>query len=139
MPAWAEEEFDLLTMFQYDEPIPFTRETWRGRIRACRGIGATLTPEQVRAFDEKHARLLEETAAESFTVLHRIDAHILRPLAATLPAPCSAARDSDARRPVSGRADGRTRKKVSGPAGRFLANTGGFDKVAGQPPSHPSR
>ena len=74
-------------MFQYDELIPFTRKTWRGRIRACRGIGATQTPEQVRTFDEEHARLLAKTAAETFTILHRIDAHILRPGTETTPAP----------------------------------------------------
>ena len=87
LPAWAEDEFELLAMFQYDELIPFTRKTWRGRIRACRGVGATLTPEQVRAFDEEHARLLARTAAETFTILHRIDAHILRPGTETTPAP----------------------------------------------------
>jgi SAM-dependent methyltransferase len=37
MPAWAEQDFNLRAMFFYDEPIPFTRETWRGRIRS--GIG----------------------------------------------------------------------------------------------------
>lgn len=87
MPAWAEDEFELLAMFQYDEPIPFTRKTWRGRLRACRGIGATLTPEQVRSFDEEHARLLARTTAETFTILHRIDAHILRLCPKTTPAP----------------------------------------------------
>lgn len=75
-PKWAEPHFDVAAMFYYDEPIPFTRETWRGRIRACRGIGATLSEGEVDAFDRAHDELLRRTAAETFTVLHRIDAHV---------------------------------------------------------------
>lgn len=78
-PAWIREDFVVTGFFLYEEAIPFTRETWRGRIRACRAIGATLAEPQVRAFDAEHARLLERSAPESFTVLHWIDAHILAP------------------------------------------------------------
>jgi hypothetical protein len=66
-------------MFVFDEMIPFTRESWRGRIRACRGIGATLIPQQVEAFDRDHDELLRRIAPETFSVLHRINAHLLRP------------------------------------------------------------
>jgi len=76
-PKWAESVFDVRAMFYYDEPIPFTRETWRGRIRACRGIGATLTASEVAVFDAAHEALLVDIAPESFTVLHRLDAHLL--------------------------------------------------------------
>ena len=75
-PEWAEPYFDVRAKFVYDEPIPFTRETWRGRIRACRGIGATLPPEKVAEFDAAHEELLKKIATDSFTVLHRIDAHV---------------------------------------------------------------
>lgn len=75
-PKWAAPLFDVRAMFYYDEPIPFTRETWRGRIRACRGIGATLAADEVEAFDAAHKSLLAEIAPESFTVLHRLDAHV---------------------------------------------------------------
>jgi hypothetical protein len=76
-PKWAEGEFKLTAMFYYDEPIRFTRESWRGRVRACRGIGATLSATQVEEFDLEHAALLADTVPEEFTILHRIDAHIL--------------------------------------------------------------
>jgi len=79
MPTWAEQDFNLRAMFYYDEPIPFTRETWRGRIRACRGIGAGLNDEDVRRFDAAHAQLLARIVPERFTVLHRLDAHFLEP------------------------------------------------------------
>lgn len=78
-PEWAKGAFDLKAMFYYDEHIPFTIETWRGRIRACRGIGASLSDEEVKQFDMAHEKLLREIAGESFTILHRIDAHIFEP------------------------------------------------------------
>ena len=78
-PEWAREDFALEAMFYYDEPIPFTRESWRGRIRACRGVGATLSPEQVAAFDKEHEKALRDALPEEFSVLHRIDAHIFTP------------------------------------------------------------
>jgi SAM-dependent methyltransferase len=75
-PGWSREAFELRAMWYYDEPIAFTRESWRGRIRALRGIGASLPSEQVRAFDEEHAALLDRIAPEEFTILHRIDVHV---------------------------------------------------------------
>ncbi|MDE1153705.1 MAG: class I SAM-dependent methyltransferase [Micavibrio sp.] len=81
MPYWAEGEFRLRGMFYYDEEIPFTHDSWRGRIRACRGVGAVMDEGQVEAFDAAHAQMLkDENVPESFGVLHRIDAHILEPL-----------------------------------------------------------
>ena len=71
-------EFELLGKFVYDEEIPFTRESWRGRIRACRGVTVTLPPDKALEFDAEHTRLLEKIADSEFTVLHRIDAHILK-------------------------------------------------------------
>ncbi len=80
MPDWALRRFELVAMFWYDERLPYSRESWRGRIRACRGVGATLPPEAVAAFDAQLASLLEViTEGEEFDVLHRIDAHLLRP------------------------------------------------------------
>ena len=75
-PPWAD-DLDLRAMFYYDEAIPLTRDSWRGRFRACRGVGAALSPQEVEAFDDAHDQLLREVAPEEFTVLHRIDAHIL--------------------------------------------------------------
>ena len=52
------------------------REAWRGRIRACRGVGASLDRAAVERFDAEHDRLLREIAPESFTVLHQITVHV---------------------------------------------------------------
>lgn len=80
MPKWAEAKFKLRAMFFYDEPIPFTRESWCGRVRACRGIGAALSAEEVKKFDAEHRKALEKMAPPEFTVLHRLDAHIMQPV-----------------------------------------------------------
>lgn len=82
-PKWAEGHFRLKGMFYYDEAIPFTRESWRGRIRACRGVGAALSEPEVAKFDEEHEQLLKSIVPDSFTILHRIDAHIFEPLERT--------------------------------------------------------
>jgi SAM-dependent methyltransferase len=67
---WAQGLFTAEYNFGFDLSIPFTRESWNGRIRACRGIGASLTPDQINAFDHEHRLLLEKIAPESFTILH---------------------------------------------------------------------
>ena len=78
LPRWAEGILDVKAFFSYDEPIHFTRDTWRGRIRACRGIGAALSTGEVERFDAEHDALLKAVAGERFTVQHRIVCHMLR-------------------------------------------------------------
>ena len=75
-PLWYDKQLKLEGMFYYDEEIPFTHESWRGRIRASRGISATLDTEVVSRFDREHEELLQKLVPESFGVLHRVDAHI---------------------------------------------------------------
>jgi SAM-dependent methyltransferase len=73
---WAKEDFELRTFHVMTAPVPFTRETWRGRIRACRGIGASLAAEEVERFDAEHSGLLATIAPEEFTVLHQMSIHV---------------------------------------------------------------
>jgi SAM-dependent methyltransferase len=79
-PQWIAGHFRVRAMFVFQEAIPFTRESWRGRIRACRGVGATFLPEQLAEFEREHTALLERIAPESFAVLHSVNAHILEPI-----------------------------------------------------------
>lgn len=76
VPAWAEGQFQVKGMFWFDEPVLFTYESWCGRIRACRGVGAALDAAEVAHFDAAHRTLLEAMVPEEFTVLHRVDAHL---------------------------------------------------------------
>jgi SAM-dependent methyltransferase len=80
VPPWSAGLATVQAMFWFDEAVPFTRESWRGRMRACRGVGATLAPAEVAAFDAEHQALLERLAPQNFRVLHRVDAHLFRPL-----------------------------------------------------------
>lgn len=66
-------------MFWFDEDVRFTHLAWRGRMRACHGVGAALDEQQVAAFDAEHAALLATLAPDPFTVRHRVDAHVLDP------------------------------------------------------------
>lgn len=62
----------------FDLRVPFTRENWAGRIRACRGVGASLSEEQARRFDEEHRALLDRMAPPSFSILHYAAMTVLR-------------------------------------------------------------
>ena len=80
VPAWSVGRASVRAMFWFDEAVSFTREGWRGRMRACRGVAATLTPPEVAAFDAEHEALLNQIAPPRFQVLHRVDVHLLQPL-----------------------------------------------------------
>ena len=60
--------------------IPFTRESWRGRIRACRGIGASLVPEEGARFDQEHNGLLRQIAPDTFAIPPQVWLHAYTPI-----------------------------------------------------------
>lgn len=64
------EYFDIISDEVFDIDVPFTREGWNGRIKACRGIGAELSREEVERFGAEHMKMLEDIAPESFTLKH---------------------------------------------------------------------
>ncbi len=70
VPECWDEFFDRELSEVFDLDVPFTRETWNGRIKSCRGIGAALSPEEVAAFEREHLAMLEKSVPESFTVKH---------------------------------------------------------------------
>jgi len=78
-PAWAAGRASVAAMFWFDADVPFTRAGWRGRMRACRGVGASLPDADVAAFDAALDAWLEANTAPTFTVRHRIDAHLFTP------------------------------------------------------------
>ena len=71
-PDWLGDMFEVANTVAYDVEVPFTRETWHGRIKACRGIGASsLSQEEIAAWEREHMRYME-TLPEKFTVLHYV-------------------------------------------------------------------
>ena len=74
--AWPPDTLTLRDFHTLERPIRFTRESWRGRFRACRGIGASLDAGKVTEFDRAHEQMLHDTAPEEFDVLHQLAAYV---------------------------------------------------------------
>lgn len=70
VPDIVYEYFELEDHEEYDLAVPFTRESWHGRMRACRGVGASLSEGELHRWDEEHQALLRAIAPEQFEVLH---------------------------------------------------------------------
>ncbi len=51
--------------------IPFTRESWHGRMCACRGTLASMDRETFEKWDKRHRKLLAK-CPESFTIKHKV-------------------------------------------------------------------
>lgn len=64
--------FHLTSRKEFRVDVPFTRESWHGRMRACRGVGASLTPEELAFWDAEHRKMLLENTQESFTIKHYV-------------------------------------------------------------------
>ncbi len=79
LPPWAKDLSTLRAMFWYDEQVPFTHESWRGRVRANCGVGPSLPPEQVQRCDGELAGLLKATVPDPFAVVHRVSAYFVIP------------------------------------------------------------
>lgn len=70
IPDVYREQFDIVHSEEYEVYVPFTRETWNGRMKACRGVGASLSAEEVAKWEKEHIELLGRIAPEEFEVLH---------------------------------------------------------------------
>ena len=70
VPECYNEKFRLIYHEEYHLNVHFTRESWNGRIKACRGVGASLTEEEINAWEKEHIKLLSEIAPVEFDILH---------------------------------------------------------------------
>lgn len=74
--VWIPDEylqyFDITLQEESDVMIQFTRESWHGRMRACRGVGASLCEEDLTKWNNEHRQMLEKCTSETFEVLHYI-------------------------------------------------------------------
>ena len=75
-PVWVPDEylqyFDLVSQNEFKVDVPFTRDSWHGRMRACRGVGASMSPADLEAWDKEHYKMLEGAAPERFKVKHYV-------------------------------------------------------------------
>lgn len=69
IPSCYDGSFDRTYHEEYRLKVHFTRETWNGRMRSCRGIGASLTTDEIRCWEREHLKMLENYPPE-FDILH---------------------------------------------------------------------
>lgn len=70
IPGCYHKRFELVYHEEYLLNVHFTRESWNGRMKACRGIGASLTENRIAAWEQEHLKLLAEIAPAEFDILH---------------------------------------------------------------------
>lgn len=70
IPEVAYDFFEMEYHEEYDVRVPFTRDSWHGRMFACRGVGASLDKEELAAWEKEHRKLLKRIAPDSFEVKH---------------------------------------------------------------------
>lgn len=64
------EYFEKVYSEEYLLDVPFTRESWHGRMKSCQGIGASLTEKEIALWEKEHTELLNKIAPDTFTVKH---------------------------------------------------------------------
>jgi SAM-dependent methyltransferase len=78
VPPWSAGLFEAERLLEYDIDIPFTRDSWHGRMKACRGIGSsTLTEAEIASFEKEHKAFLEGVK-EPFLIPHFVNMMIFR-------------------------------------------------------------
>ena len=77
-PDWLSDLFYTETLHTYVESLEFTHETWCGRMRACRGVGASLPADLVAEYDKEHGEALRQMVEDVFTIPHQIIMQIYR-------------------------------------------------------------
>lgn len=71
-PEWCGDLFETVNLYAFDCPVSFTRESWHGRMKACRGIGASsLSESEIAKWEKEHTDYMQ-TLPESFTVTHYV-------------------------------------------------------------------
>lgn len=66
------EFFEIIYSEEYNVDIPFTRETWNGRMKACRGVGASLSQDDINKWEAEHRQLLQRIAPAKFYIKHYV-------------------------------------------------------------------
>lgn len=50
--------------------VHFTRESWNGRLKACRGIGASLSESEISEWEQENKKFLSENVPPEFDIIH---------------------------------------------------------------------
>ena len=78
IPDVVYDYFEMESHEEYDLMIPFTRESWHGRMKTCRGVGASLSSKELLAWENEHKTMLESETPKQFEVLHYVAMAVLK-------------------------------------------------------------
>ena len=70
IPDCYSDSFKLVYHEEYPLLVPFTRESWNGRMKACRGVGASLSESEITQWEREHLTLLNGIAPEKYNINH---------------------------------------------------------------------
>lgn len=76
-PEWANGRFMIETIHSYNETLTFSRKAWLGRVKSCRGVGASLSEEKLSQFTDEYRQILEKYS-EPLKLKHQIHIEIYR-------------------------------------------------------------
>jgi SAM-dependent methyltransferase len=76
-PSWAIGKFDIENVHSYNAELEFSKEAWIGRIKSCRGIGASLSEKEVKNFETEYRSTLEKYS-EPLKLKHQIHIEIYK-------------------------------------------------------------
>lgn len=78
-PKWAENRFTIEHVESFDTVLEFSKSAWLGRIKSCRGVGASLTREKVDEFEAEYSEMLKKYD-EPLRLKHQIHFEIYKSL-----------------------------------------------------------
>ena len=70
IPNCYKQKFDLIYHEEYKLNVHFFRASWYGRMKACRGVGASLSEKELQLWESEHLKMLSEIAPEEFDIKH---------------------------------------------------------------------
>ena len=70
IPNCYKQKFNLINHEEYQLNVHFSRDSWHGRMKACRGVGASLSEKELQSWEAEHLKMLSQTAPEEFDVRH---------------------------------------------------------------------
>lgn len=77
-PEWAENSFKIETIHSYDVTLNFSKDAWLGRVKSCRGVGASLSEEKLKEFESEYRALLEKYETDILQLKHQIHIEIYK-------------------------------------------------------------
>ncbi len=67
IPPEYEKYFTVAKHEEWKLPVHFTRESWNGRMKSCRGTGASLSAERLSQWEKEHLALLKKSCRKNST------------------------------------------------------------------------